>query len=374
MGTIREALEGAIGDQFEEETPQQESEPPEPTSSEGASTESDAVEAKPSTTSEPAEAVKPEQQGRERDETGKFVPKPKDAPQKAAVAPKAPVPAKPGEAAQKPPQAAPATPPASKAPQSWKATERELWGKLPPEAQAVVARREAEITRALQEAAPARQTAQKWNEVTSPFEAMVRSQGGDMHGTVDNLLRTQYALHTAPAHGKAQIVANIISQFGVDPGAVASFLTGQQPPQQQQGFDPNQFAQQLEQRIVGRFEQQQSSARVQHEIQQLAQFEAEHEFVDDLREHMAKLLEAGLADNWEDAYSKAASLSPDVSRALQQREEAKQANAARASTQRARAASSGLKSTPAGPTGGSRPSSLREHLEAAWDNKTGQSR
>lgn len=377
MSTLRETLESAWDDKSKDE-----GEEAAPVTQE-ADVEAPAVEAAPTEEApkdEPAASVEETQpQGeRQRGPDGKFLPKAEKTetpkPQKGATsatpAPKAD--AKTGTA---PP--APAVATAVKPPAGWKPAEREAFAKAPPEVQAAVARREREIAMAMQEAAPHKQTAQRLEAMTAPYMGLVRSQGGDVFATMENLWQTYGALHMAPPAHKAQLVANLMQTFGVDPGMVAAHLQGQPVAQGAPQFDPNQLATQLRQAGFLTHEdikQQQHEALTNHHLARLEKFIATHEFYEDLRPTMEKLIAGRLADDFEDAYDKAAAMHPEVSAAMRQREEAKQANAARASTQRARAASTSLKSTPVGAVSGGQPRGLREILESHYDGLAGRQR
>jgi hypothetical protein len=273
-------------------------------------------------TPEPAaEAVS---DGRARDESGRFVkqeakPAESDKPQSSPPA------AKPGLAGQGAaagatvPTAAPAAPPAYKPPQSWKPTVREKWSALPAEVQAEVDRREREIAKALQESAEASKGAGTWQETVRPYEAQIRAAGGNPQQYVGTLLQTAHALSYGHPQQKASIVAGLAMQFGITPqdldSALVAVMQGRQAPQQQ----PAQF----------------KDPRVDQLLQTMQQREAAQA---------------------EDRASRF------------QKEAAKSAANAQASTQRAKAASSSVRSTPGG--AGSAPPDDKEDewgLNSSWD-------
>lgn len=335
------------------------------TGNEPSSAAPEAVEAKadetPEAAPEPKEAAPDEKTeaakdpATGRDEKGKFVAK------------KAVAPVKPGPKVEVKPG-----PVATKAPQSWKPTERDAFGKASPEMQAAVARREAEFARTMQEVAPARQLKTQFDAMVNPYLGMMAAEGAKPMEAIASVLQTAAGLRT---HQKEAIIAGIIQTYGADLERINAHLQGQAPRGQPQGFDPNQFAAQVEQRIAQRFDMQRNQALGSHYEQKLATFESSHEFMDDLRGDMAKLLESGIARDFEDAYNRAASMNADVSAAMRQREEAKRANAANASTQQARAAGSSLKSRPAGPQQkGPQGDSWRDVLEHHYDELSGQRR
>jgi hypothetical protein len=98
-------------------------------------------------------------------------------------------------------------------------------------------------------------------------------------------------------------------------------------------------------------------------------FTSTAEFMDDVREDVADMMELasrrGVALTLEDAYNRACKLHPEVSQVLQQREAAKAANALQASTQRARAASSSVRSQPTAAAPAATDDSIRGSLLAS---------
>lgn len=334
-----------------------------------------------SESSEGAEETAEEKAQRARDEAGRFT---KEGKQKAQVKPGPRVAA---QAGAKPPPAAgtPQGKPTAgakgavaggeglKAPQSWKATAREAWASIPPAAQAEIDRREREAAQAVKEAAPARQFQQEFQATFQPFQGFLAAEGaGDKPlQVVRNLLQTAAALRT---HQKEAVLANLIHTFQADPARIAGFLQGQRPQPQAPAFDPLQLKEQLKKELFGDLSAQRQQQALNRAQAEMSDFAESHEFFEDVRELMAKYMEAGLADDWEEAYSQATQKHPEVSRALKQREEASRANAQRASTQRARAAASSLRSQPAPVQQGEGPKSLRDTIEAAYDSLSGGSR
>ncbi|AAK94382.1 hypothetical protein Mx8p47 [Myxococcus phage Mx8] len=295
--------------------------------------------------------------------------------------------AKPSEAAStatakpdEPAQSATPKQPEVRAPQSWRPEVREQWAKLPPEVQKEVTRREREVQTVLSEAAQHRKTAQSFEQVVSPYMGMIQAEGQDPVKAVAGLLQTAAALRTAPPAHKAQLVAQIVHGYGVPLEMLDAALAGQAPPAaeaQPQHFDPNQLLQQAEQRVMQRFAQQAQQGRMTEAQRSVEAFvsSGKAEFFDDVREDMQMLLQGaarrGVAMSLEDAYNRAVKMHPEVSKVLQQREQAAQANAAQASTQRARAAASSVKTAPA-PTVAPKDTSVRGSLEAAWANSSGR--
>lgn len=322
-----------------------------------------------------------ERAARARDGQGRFAKgtgeKPEAKPEPKSVAPKtdAPAvvdPAKPAEPAQV------AKPEAHRAPQSWKPSVREKFSALPPEVQAEVVRIENETKATLRDVAEARRMHQQFQQTVGPFEAMIRSEGGEPMAAVGNLLRTAYALRTAPPAHKAQIVAQMVQNFSVPIDALDAALSGQSPqvqqPHQQQGAyrDPrvDQILAMAQQAQQSRQQQMsQSAAQELAAVQQL-------EFYEDVREDMADIIESrarrGVEVKPQQAYDLAVRMHPDISGIIQQRESAKAAANAQASTQRAKAAAASVKTRPAGIGNTSDgPRTMRDDILAARDSLMG---
>lgn len=371
MSSIRESLQAAVAAQGGEEeaapveTPVVETEAaPEPVEPvEAAPAEDVATEEKP-------------RADRVRAPDGKFAKAPKSTQKpaaKASPAPAAPPPAvapSPGASAAAPLEPAKPAAPKVKPPQSWRPDLREKFSALPEEVQAEIDRREREIAQGLQETAPARKFQQDFQQTVAAYAPIL---GNEPVKAIGGLLQSVHALQYGPPLQKAQLVAQIIKGNGVDIQTLAQLLDGQQPAQQPGAIDPESLLQQAEQRVMQRMQAQQQQQVQTKAQQEFAEFVAsgKAEFLEDVKPQMGRLLQAGLAKNLEEAYNAAVKLNPQVYAVVQQREAAKQANAATASTQRARAASVSVKSQPAGVSAPQQATSIRGALIAAANKARG---
>ena len=240
----------------------------------------------------PTETTAPE---RARDESGRFVEQKAVPAQKAASRPatgqlgaSTTTPA-PTQGATTATVAAPAGPTA-RAPQSWKPTEREAWAQVPAAAQAAILRREREVAIALQQAAEHGKTSQGFLEAIRPYEAVVRQSGMEPVKYVENLVQTAYNLSVAHPAQKAEIMADLLTQFRVVPAdldaAWARRLGGQGAPPQQQP-NPAQFR---DPRLDQLLEQAETQRRAEAE-EQTAELSQSHEFFDDVRGTMADIID-----------------------------------------------------------------------------------
>ena len=338
---------------------------------------------------------------RERDEKGRFKPR-GDAAEAAPAAPDAGQ--RPGgpdsagtapgaaQAGEHPGQPAGAVPPQElKAPQSWRPAAREAWGNLPKDVQEEVLRREHDISNKLNETTHLRRVGEGLLKAAQPYQQFIAAEGGDPVRAAASMFQTAALLRVGAAPEKASLIAQLVRQFGVDVTLLDNALAGQgqqyaspgSPPQAPPGYQPQPQPQPqgdprldhllnlMQQKQATQAQQSQAAAN-----QEVAQFGQGREFFEDVREHMADLIEVaerrGLALSLEDAYNQACMLHPEISRVMQQRQQAAAAGSANQQTQRARrAASSVVGSPPGAPPVNEGPLSRRQAIEAAMEQSGG---
>jgi hypothetical protein len=269
-----------------------------------------------------------------------------------------------------PPPVAPSAEPAPhavKAPQSWTPAAREAFTRAPPEVQAEVARREAEITRAMNDAAPAKKMAEQVQRTLQPFEGIARANGMDLMSYAGSVMQTAAQLFQGPPGNRAQLIAQLIKQAGVNPEDVNPYLSGEAQPQarQQPAFDPRAEVQRVMAEERQRIEAEQNQSAVQEFLT------TQPEFVNDVWPDMVAVINAdraaGRKPDIAKAYDRACRMNEDVSKVLESRKAADAARAQAPTVRAAKAAAVSIKPSAAAATPG-RPSgspSLRETIEAA---------
>jgi hypothetical protein len=320
-------------------------------------------------------------QGRARDEAGRFTKAAEAAPEKpAGTAPKGDVhgaasaapPAGQGKAEGAVPPPAPSAEPASppvKAPQSWTPQAREAFSKAPPEVQAEVAKREKEIARALQEAAPARQYAQQVQESLRPYETIARANGMDAMSWAGQALQTVASLYAGTPQQKAQTIAQAILTSGADLEAINAALQNPQAPTRQAAPSQPRVDPREEVRRILEEERTMSAAR---------EFLANPpEFYDTVKDDVHDILrldrQRGGNLTPAQAYDRACRFNEDVQSVLAQRKAAEAARTQQQVTARAQVAASSVRSTPAAaPSTAAQPKSIRGALEAADQHLSGR--
>lgn len=268
--------------------------------------------------------------------------------------------------------AAPTTPEQkAKAPQSWSAADRAHWEKMPPEAQAIVARREEEVHRRITELGQEASFGKRMNDVVTPYLPIIRAEGGTPEGAFRDLLQTAYVLRTAGPEQKLALFRQIATQYGVDLSVAA-----QDAPQ----VDPQVQAlrQELAQ-VKGHLAGQEHAQHQQVQVQAQQVIEAfaadpKNEFYEQVKPMMGQLLVAGQASDMQDAYDKACWATPSVRSTLMQRQtaeaEAKRAAEAKAKADAKRRAGGSVSGSPGSPVTTSTtvdPNlSLRDQIRAAY--------
>jgi hypothetical protein len=324
--------------------------------------------AEPTTEEAPNTETASEKAQRLRDEGGRFAKGTKDAQ------------AKPGVVAPTAPGAKPVAPKAPvvsevRPPNGLSAVEKEAFKGWPKEAQAYAVRREREQAVALQKSAEGARNWEQVSQVIGPYAQGIAAMGGNVLGTVGNLLRTQHVLQYGTAQQKAQTLAGIINQFG-DLDAINAVLAS--GPQSQA---PQQAAPQFGPADVQRMMQEQFAAERQRfhsekADEKISTFSDAHPYFEDVRGLMGTLMESahaqGLKMDMERAYNIACQTTPEVAAALAAKTRAS-ANVAPPS--RLRAAAGSLRPRPSLPTNGTdgeRPRNARETAALAWDALSGQ--
>jgi hypothetical protein len=322
---------------------------------------------------------RPATEGRSRDASGRFAPKHEtDSPQVAQEGQQtAQIDPNAGRATQTTGNvaAAPQTQ-ELKAPVSWRPEIREKWGRVDPEVRAEIARRESELGKVLQSSAGQRQFVEAFEKIVGPYEMFIRAENSNPLQAVDNMMRTAAELRVGTPASKANLVAGIIRNFGVDLQMLDGILAGQAPQHQAQ-VQANQFRDpRVDQMIQAQQAHQQQQARFEDEAirQGLGSFAQTHEFYRDVAALMADIVEVetrqGRGVDLEKVYAKACQMHDGVSTILSQRASAQSTQSTSRAVLRAKRAAASVKGDPT-PNGGAtvpKNDSLRAAIEAAIEN------
>jgi len=274
-----------------------------------------------------------------------------------------------------------------RAPQSWKPAQKAKWASLDPDIRQEVLRRDHETMRVLNDTTQARQFTSQFHQAIQPYMARIQ-QVGDPVKAVANLLAADHLLATGPKAQKAQYLAKLITEYGVDIQELDAALAGKQSANPVE----SQVEQLLQQRLapIQQFltQQQQEQVRQQQLAQQQVATTVEqmsmdptYPHFDAVRETMADLIELsarkGVSIDLKTAYNRAVAMDPTISQEVantaateQQRQQAALHNG---KAQRALAASASVGGAPTGSISGQpNVSDRRAVLEAAFESAGGR--
>jgi hypothetical protein len=277
--------------------------------------------------------------GQPRDEVGRFAAKQANDAVKAVSDPNQPV----------APVVDPAAQPAAQMPSSWGKAQFEVWAKLPPEAQQMIATREAQIAAGFRR-----------YEGLAEYAQIAEQNGGTLRTVLENVRAWEDGMGRDPI----ATLVHAAQSFRVDPATLIAALQGapqpvRQPVPQQIDID----------RIVDqRLTQRETSRSVEAFFGDSA-----NKYAEQVAPLMAAALRAEPSLSLKDAYDRACWADPQVRAELlaaQAAEKAaKQVNEAQRTTQRALQASKSLS-----PSAGSAPlngatkgKSIEAVASAAWD-------
>jgi hypothetical protein len=248
---------------------------------------------------------------------------------------------------------------------------REAWNDVPDAVKADIVKRENDYAAGIEKHRHNSSRAEAMDRTLQPFQQMFQINGG-AGNTIKGLLESGSTLQMGTPIQKAQTVAGIIKQFGIDIKTLDSMLVGEAPSQESQ--QQNQFQQMINQQMAPvqqqlqgyqQREQQQHQQQQQYINQEINSFGATHEFYHDVRGQMADLMDmaanANREMNMEEAYNLACSATPQIAGIMSGR-------ANQQTVAGKRQAASSIQGSPGGAGATAAPNSTMAALNAAWDN------
>jgi len=287
------------------------------------------------------------------------------------------------------PVAAPAT--EDGAPSSWKEGPKKKWAALDPEVRAEVIRRERDAIQALTNSDGARKFATTMSNAIGPHGARLQALGIQPDAAVAALLRTDMVLSSGAPAMRAQTIAKLIKDYGVDITLLDQALSGQNITQADPVMD--RLSSLLDQRLapVNQFLTRQQQVTQQEErraeqqlISEVDMMEASPEkypHFNAVRQEMANMVEynaaKGVSISLEAAYNRCVRMDDTLSGQIQAQnasEVARIAAAARtARATKARSASLSVSSSGTGqPRANVNPSDRRGTIMAAFEALEGR--
>jgi len=259
-----------------------------------------------------------------------------------------------------------------KPPVSLSAAAREEWANTPEPVRKEIAKRERDYAQGIQKYAESAKRAEAMDRTLAPYQQLFAMNGGASN-FMPGLMQTASVLQMGAPAQKAEMVANLIKQFGVDIRTLDNMLVGEAPPPEvqqqsavqqavQQAVAPyQQHMQQIEQQR--QYQAQAAQQEVANEVQHFAQT-PENEFYHDVKMEMADILDLaanrGREMSMQEAYEQACQLNPQIRQIVQGRQ-------SQQSVQNKRRAGSSIHGTLGGDGSSSAPDSTRAAIEMAWE-------
>jgi hypothetical protein len=261
----------------------------------------------------------------------------------------------------------------AKAPVGLPPEAREAWKDTPPAMQKAIAKREKEFNVGIQKYAEGAKRAEGMDKALQPFQQYLSMNGGSNH--IGTLLQTGASLQMGSPIQKAQTIAKMIKDFGIDVHTLDSMLVGEgAPPQVQQQSDVQQAvttAMAPYQQFMGSMQQQQQQQQQQAQQGIVSDVQAfatdpKNEFYNDVSPMMATIMDVAAANNENltlpQAYDRACKMDQSISTIIASRQSATDVAAKRK-------AASSITGTPGGPGGGApEHDDPRAAIAAAWEN------
>ncbi len=320
---------------------------------------------------------------RPRDETGKFVKVDEKAAKKdegtAAVIhqTKATTPGTPQSE-----NALAAQPPAKPRPQrpsSWKKEYWDQWDKLDPSLAEYIHQRESEYAKGVSTYKHEWDRAKPLLDAMEQFRPELEQHRIQPHEWISNLGNAHRMLALGTPQQKLQMFSKLAQDYGIplqvfgDQGVQQQYLAQGQFQQPYQPPVPPQQQPLTQEQAMKLFQEQFLQVNSEQELQRFAADTAKHPHYEEVRNTMAQLLEANLANDLESAYEAALRLPAHAHlyEAAQQQERQAQEEARRRAeaerVQKAKAKAVSMPSaTPSGPTD-EKPKGLRSNIEAAYE-------
>lgn len=299
-------------------------------------------------------------EGRARDEAGRFAAKAADT--------------KPADPAALTAENQPATQPEApktRVPSSWKKEVAAIWEKAdrgePLTSQEIKAiqdealRREGDFHKGIETWRSGADKAKAFDQVLAPYQDTFKQLGVEPTAAISALLQADNTLRNGPPTVKLQKLLELAQVYGID--------LSQQPNPDVARYEAELFAtrQQLDQ-----FKRDQEAASMNSLNSDIEAFKSApgHEHFEDVRAHMASLLQGGAAQTLEEAYDMAVYANPTTRASLLEQQRKAAAEAAQA--QRARSAAVSVRGSSPASTASTvaDKGSVRDAVAAAFDAHT----
>lgn len=193
------------------------------------------------------------------------------------------------------------------APKTWKPEAAAIWDKIPPEAQAEIQRREADMFKGIEQYKGAAEVGNKYQAVMAPYADKLKQYNVDPVQMTANLVKIHERLSFGTQEEREQIIGRVARDYGVDLAKLGA---------EQSYIDPE--VQKLKDEVARLKGEKESYAETQRSTEfqtYLATVEEfgkkpENIYFNEVIEDMIPLLQNGIAKDIADAYHRAVRLNP----------------------------------------------------------------
>lgn len=200
--------------------------------------------------------------------------------------------------------------PTANAPKTWRKEAAAEWAKLPPSVQAEIHKREEDMYKGLESYKTDAGLGNNLKEVLRPHLDYLQKEGINPFEEIHGLMEYGRIMRLGSIQEKMDVLAGIAQEYGVD----LLDLAEHSPTSSYVDPAVKALQQEIKELKSGRQqEEMQRHVQARQEIQaQIDAFKADpkHEDFDVLEADMVKLIQAGVATDLEDAYTKASKLNP----------------------------------------------------------------
>lgn len=234
------------------------------------------------------------------------------------------------------------------APPSLNAGMKAKWNELPNEVKQEFVRREQDFHKELTRHDEERVFGKQLREIINPYMPQIRAEGADPVKAVAELLNTAHMLRTATPRQKGELLWRTAQTFGADMSQVQQGNQPQVHPMLQQAL---QRVESLESRIAREeaLKKQTEESGIQEQIKAFSADPKNIHF-EIVKAEMAALLSGGLAKDLQDAYDRAVYANPHTRSTLLEQQQAetqeKRVAEQKARAEAARRAGSSVKGSP----------------------------
>ena len=195
-------------------------------------------------------------------------------------------------------------------PKSWKKDYHEVWNAADPRLREYAYQREEETQKGVESARTRAVAYDHIAKVIEPYMPTINGLGLEPAAAIKGLMEADHILRTSPAEQKRAYFMQLANHYGITLGDVSGHVAegGAQHPDL---FALKNELNQVRGEVVG-WKKAQEEAVNQTLLQDIANFAKNKEHFEEVRPSMAKLLQAGLAETLEDAYTQAIRLNEEL--------------------------------------------------------------